>query len=438
MAALPNQMVTFQDLQDLIDLEGFTLNNAFTPSTLCADKLEVIDALNIVVNNLDNLEDNQLVQRSLIEKVADPVDNPPTSATVVLDSISYNTANISWSGATDDNGIDFYDLYILYPGDVLPTFIVRLPNNIDLYQFDNLIENSSYTFYVVPIDTIGQDDGFNGFVLGTTLVDLNPTAPTLFLVSKNTDTIVLGWSGATDDNGISGYRIYENNVLIDTTPIETYTHDNLNPDTPYSYHIVTVDNIGQISPNSNTLNVTTDAVPSVDPPTAPTSITVIDTGPGTLQVTWSGATAGAGIKGYNLYNGFMQFKIYTTLTTIWIPNLQHGSYQTIYVETIDNNDVVSETKANTSPEAYTEFYPINAIPQGQIQSANRRVSAPDYQLSINITNPYESVWEDGHNGQYSSVYSPTRSKYHWCDYDPEPYGDPVRWTLQMTLEDDPV
>ena len=64
-----NQLVSFRDLQDLIDNEGFTQNNPFTVSDKLADQAEVVSAL--VVESIP-LFSQQLVQRSLIIDAGGP------------------------------------------------------------------------------------------------------------------------------------------------------------------------------------------------------------------------------------------------------------------------------------------------------------------------------------------------------------------------------
>lgn len=83
-----NQLVSFQDLQDLIDNEGFVQNNPFTPSDKLADRVEVENA--IIVESLASIPANQLIMRSLIIG-----GDEPGLTQFILDGQGYTSSTIS-------------------------------------------------------------------------------------------------------------------------------------------------------------------------------------------------------------------------------------------------------------------------------------------------------------------------------------------------------
>ncbi len=176
--AAPNEMVTFQDLQDLIDNEGFLLNNAFTPSNKCPTKVETENAIQI---NTLSLWDSQLVQRSLIIKAADPVDNPPTDPTsILIDATYYDGFDISWSGATDDNGIASYNIFkSSYDGSVWSniTQIGSVTAPVVIYTATGLLQGTQYRMYVETVDTVGQLSPRVLYASGTTIIQDNAARP---------------------------------------------------------------------------------------------------------------------------------------------------------------------------------------------------------------------------------------------------------------------
>lgn len=90
-----------------------------------------------------------------------------------------------------------------------------------------------------------------------------PTAPSSLVVSNiGETTATLTWTASTDANGISYYRIYNNNVSIVTSTgsnATTYNLTGLSPNTSYTITVRGVDPFSNISSNSNSQTFTTDA-----------------------------------------------------------------------------------------------------------------------------------------------------------------------------------
>ncbi|MCX7771227.1 MAG: hypothetical protein N2202_09155 [Proteobacteria bacterium] len=91
----------------------------------------------------------------------------------------------------------------------------------------------------------------------------SPTAPTnLTANSVTTSSVSLSWSASTDNVGVAGYKIFKNYVEIGTTTLTNYTDSNVSPSTTYTYYVQAFDSAGNISQNSNIVQVTTPAVVS--------------------------------------------------------------------------------------------------------------------------------------------------------------------------------
>jgi hypothetical protein len=84
----------------------------------------------------------------------------------------------------------------------------------------------------------------------------------------------LSWSGASDDIGVTAYRLYRNGTLIQTTSNSSYAVTGLSPDTDYSFKVEAGDAAGNWSTDGPTTPVHTLAVttPSVTPPAPVTEI----------------------------------------------------------------------------------------------------------------------------------------------------------------------
>lgn len=87
-----------------------------------------------------------------------------------------------------------------------------------------------------------------------------PTAPTN-LTASNTTTVAttLNWNASTDNVGVTQYQIRRNDVIVGTVGgnILTYNATGLGASTTYSFNVLALDTAGNISPPSNTVQVTT-------------------------------------------------------------------------------------------------------------------------------------------------------------------------------------
>ena len=75
---------------------------------------------------------------------------------------------------------------------------------------------------------LGSPDGISGF--GNL-----PAEPTLSAKTINQNQIDLSW---TASNGVSGYHLYRNGTLIDTTSSTSYNDSGLTPNTTYNYYVI--------------------------------------------------------------------------------------------------------------------------------------------------------------------------------------------------------
>ncbi|MGA0556321.1 putative Ig domain-containing protein [Larkinella sp. VNQ87] len=101
-----------------------------------------------------------------------------------------------------------------------------------------------------------------------------PSTPTNLAISNVTqNSMRLTWNGSTDNVGVTGYEVYQNNTKIaDVTSGTAYNVTGLSPGTEYYFFVRAVDATGNVSANSNTATETTtgSSTPTNQPPVAPT------------------------------------------------------------------------------------------------------------------------------------------------------------------------
>ncbi len=90
-----------------------------------------------------------------------------------------------------------------------------------------------------------------------------PTAPSGLHVTGHTSTTVsLAWNAATDNTGVTGYRVQllaGSTTLAGTTASTAFTVTGLSPSTTYTFDVVATDAAGNVSPPSNQVSATTDS-----------------------------------------------------------------------------------------------------------------------------------------------------------------------------------
>jgi chitodextrinase len=137
---------------------------------------------------------------------------------------------------------------------------------------------------------------------GSTPETQPPTAPGSLTFSSVTSTsLTVNWTAATDNVGVTGYRISRNGAVVNTVSGLSFNDTGLSPSTSYSYSVVALDAAGNVSPaSSGTIATIAGGTPS-------TLIRVNAGGPAyvdTLGLTWSADT------------GFNTGKAYTSTSTI--------------------------------------------------------------------------------------------------------------------------
>jgi fibronectin type 3 domain-containing protein len=138
--------------------------------------------------------------------------------------------------------------------------------------------------------------------MGTAIVAADtqpPTAPAL-TATVTQDDVRLSWSGASDNVGVTAYRVYRDGTLVTTLGPAVASFDDLNrPAATYRYTVVAVDGAGLTSPASNEA-VATVADPDAQPPTAPEVTASVQNGDD-VRLTWTASTDDLGVKEYRIF-----------------------------------------------------------------------------------------------------------------------------------------
>jgi glucose/arabinose dehydrogenase/chitodextrinase len=222
---------------------------------------------------------------------------PSAPTDLVASSISYNSFDLSWTASTDNIGVTGYNVFV--NGNMVNGSLVTGTT----YTVTGLTELTIYTAYVVALDQAGNNTAGSSIQVTTTEApDMQaPTAPSGLSAAAITGTsLILNWTASTDNVGVAGYDVYRNNVKINTGLVTgtSYNVTGLTNATSYSFYVKALDDAGNASANSNTLNVTT---PDTQSPSAPSNLAASAVTSATLTLTWSAAVDNVAVTGYDVY-----------------------------------------------------------------------------------------------------------------------------------------
>jgi chitodextrinase len=198
-------------------------------------------------------------------------------------------ADLTWSAATDDIGVTGYRVY--RNGALLGTTAGL--------SFHDAVQNGVIDYSVAAVDT----DGLVGPVGAAPRVSIGdpvaPTSPTGVTATVAGATVTLSWYAATDNVGVTAYRVYRNSTLLTTTTALSAQDSATHGGQSYAYSVRALDAAGNVSPPSLPLPVT---IADGAPPSAVTQLKVaVLPKPWGATLTWKAATDNVAVTGYRVY-----------------------------------------------------------------------------------------------------------------------------------------
>ncbi|MGV8814827.1 MAG: fibronectin type III domain-containing protein [Gelidibacter sp.] len=180
---------------------------------------------------------------------------PTAPSNLTASGTTTTTTNLSWTASTDNVGVTGYT--ILRNGTSIGT-----TTGATTFNVTGLTQGTSYAFTVTARDAAGNVSQVSNIANVTTLLGGDtqaPTAPSNLTASGTTNTTTnLSWTTSTDNVGVTGYTILRNGTSVGTTTGATnFNVTGLTQGTAYSFTVTARDAAGNVSPSSNTVNVTT-------------------------------------------------------------------------------------------------------------------------------------------------------------------------------------
>ena len=302
------------------------------------------------------------------------VSTPNTAVTYVGGS----TQTITWAVAgTTANGVNCANVDILLStnaGTTWSTLLAATPN--DGTQAVTIPNTPGTTNRIMVRGTnhIFFDVSNTNFTIsaGAAPDTVAPTAPTLSAAGTTTTSTNLSWSGATDNIAVTGYDVFRNGALIgSTTTATTFAVTGLTASTVYSFTVKSKDAAGNVSPDSNSVSVTTlTPAPDTTAPNAPT-LSASGTTQTTTNLSWSGATDNVAVTGYDVLRNGALIGSTTTATTFAVTGL---TASTAYSFNVRAKDAAGNVSLDSNSVTVTTLTPDTTAPTAPTLSASGTTS----------------------------------------------------------------
>src|SRR5438094_516839 len=189
---------------------------------------------------------------------------PSIPTNLAASAITPTTLTLSWNAATDNVAVAGYRVY-------LNGTLLLSPSSTSA-QIIELTPDFTRSFTVAAFDAAGNASAPSAPLSVTTPPLADTTAPTtpsgVAASALTSSSLTLSWSPATDNVGVTGYRVYRNGTLAASPSGTSASITGLSAATTYSFTVSAVDAAGNASALSAPLSATTPLLTT--PTSAPT------------------------------------------------------------------------------------------------------------------------------------------------------------------------
>jgi chitodextrinase len=199
-----------------------------------------------------------------------------------------------------------------------------------------------------------------------------PTQPVNLAATDITQTTaVLNWGASTDNVGVYEYKIYKNGDFLSSTqsPTTTFSVDNLNAGTEYTFFVKANDGSDNLSNAGNEIAFTTVNIPDTEKPTAPSNISVSNIAQTSLYLNWDASVDNVGVVEYVIYKD-NQVLASTSGNSYSVTGLSMGTDYNFYL--IAKDAAQNESDPSNEITATTRYKQVD-------------ISAPAKLTALNIT-----------------------------------------------------
>lgn len=247
----------------------------------------------------------------------------PAGSSLTASAVTKKEMTLAWTEAKDYIGIENY---MIYKDDVL---YATVPGTSKNYVVKGLDPETEYTFKVRAKDgngTLSSSD----LVLKISTLPKDELVPPVWpqgssLTASDVDatTLKLTWTPATDNTGVTNYKVYKNGTLLATLDgtVVSYDVKGLEMNTSYTFAVQAGDDSNNWSVDGPSVTVSTigDAKPPV---WTSQSIEILYMSRTDVDLMWTGVTDNVGVTEFRIYEDGKQ--IGTTSEWITIKDSYRG------------------------------------------------------------------------------------------------------------------
>ncbi len=335
---------------------------------------------------------------------------------------SSTSVSLSWNASNDNVGVTGYRVERCLGSTCSNFTLVASPTGTS-YTDNGVAGGNTYRYAVKARDAAGNISAFSTIVNVTTPAAPDSTPPTapasLTATASGSSTINLNWTAATDNVGVTGYRIERCQgagcttfTQVATSTGTTFSNTGLAASTSYSYRVRAVDAAGNAGAYSPVATAITAAAADTTPPTAPSGFTANASSSSAINLSWTASTDNVGVTGYRVERctganctGFAQVATPTT-TTFGDTGLAGSTSYSYRVRAVD---AAGNLSAYSSVASATTAAPPVAAPTANFTATPVSGTAP---LTVNFTSTSSGTidtyaWDFG-DGTTSTAQNPSK------------------------------
>jgi cytochrome c553 len=263
--------------------------------------------------------------RPAVLSVTIPDTQVPTAPTkLAVQALTPTSVTLAWTAATDNVAVKSYQIW--------RNNVMVAETSVAGFVDSGLKNTTKYSYKVMAVDTSGNVSPASTTLSVTTKDSSAPTVPTgLAAEVLSAAQISLTWQPATDNVGVTGYRVLRDGVQVGTSTQPAFIDTTIKQDTLYRYQVLAVDAVGNASTPSAVVEVISGDATA---PSAPPNLTAKVTADQQVHLEWNAATDNKAVVKYRVIRDGRTLSM-TDLLAYNDVKVQKGQSYTYSVKALD-------------------------------------------------------------------------------------------------------